>query len=407
MYAVIDVETTGLRTSWHDRLIEVAVIRLDEHGCVQDQWCSLVNPNRDLGPQHIHGISATEARRAPAFADLAGDLGRRLTGRVLVAHNLRFDAMFLTAEYERIGITAPVDANAGLCTMQLAAHFIPTASRSLHDCRRAAGLPAHKAHSALHDAQAAADLLAYYLTAAGSPPPWATTVAQAATIQWPDLPLSTVVPVQRTSAEQRQEHFLARLIDRLPRQREPRADAYLDLLDQALLDRHISATEADALVDTAETLGLARADVVYLHEQYLNQLTCVALADDLLTAAERHDLDTVALLLGLPANSVDQALTAAGTPTTQVGNVLARQLWQLQPGDLVVFTGTMTPPRDQWQTQAVAAGLQVGDNVTKKTKLLIAADPDSMSGKAKAARRYGIPVVHPAAYQQMLGALVP
>lgn len=51
------------------------------------------------------------------------------------------------------------------------------------------------------------------------------------------------------------------------------------------------------------------------------------------------------------------------------------------------------------------AGLKVGDNVTKKTKLLVAADPDSMSGKAEKARRYGIPIVHPTAYQHMLNTV--
>ncbi|UQU62663.1 hypothetical protein COUCH_26995 [Couchioplanes caeruleus] len=402
MYAVVDVETTGLRTSWHDRVVEVAVVHLDQDGHVMDEWCSLVNPHRDLGPQQVHGITAREARRAPAFSDLAGELTSRLAGRVLVAHNLTFDAMFLAAEYQRIGVVAPVRADAGLCTMQLAAHFLPTASRSLHDCRRAAGMPTHRAHSALHDARAAADLLAYYLLAAGSPPSWAATVARAATTPWPELPPSGAVPVQRTSAEHRQEHFLARLIDRLPRQREPRADAYMDLLDRALLDRHISATEADALVETAETLGLARADVAHLHEQYLAQLAWVALSDNVLTESERQDLNDVALLLGLPARSAAQALEVAEAWSAQRGGAPERQRWQLQPGDLVVFTGTMSPPREEWQAEAAAAGLDVGNNVTKKTKLLVAADPDSMSGKAEKARRYGIPIVHPTAFQQML-----
>jgi hypothetical protein len=43
-----------------------------------------------------------------------------------------------------------------------------------------------------------------------------------------------------------EEHFPARLVDRLPRTYRPDADAYLEILDRALLDRQISATEADA-----------------------------------------------------------------------------------------------------------------------------------------------------------------
>lgn len=402
MYAVIDLETTGLRTSWHDRVVEVAVVHLDGAGRVTDEWCSLVNPDRDLGPQLIHGISAAEARRAPEFARLAGHLAGLLRGRVLVAHNLTFDATFLLAEYQRLGIQAPIGADAGLCTMRLASHFLPSAGRSLHDCCRAAGLPPHEAHSALHDARAAAQLLSHYLTVAGSPPPWAAAVTAAVGLPWPAMAAEPVVPVQRRAAGQREEHFLARLVDRLPRLHEPRGDAYLDLLDHVLLDRDISASEADALVATAETFGLARVDVDHLHRTYLAGLAAVALEDGIVTAAERHDLDQVAGLLGLQRSDVDHALTSGANDVLRQRQPNA---WRLQAGDMVVFTGAMQPPRWEWEDQARAAGLQVGDSVTKKTRLLVAADPDSMSGKAKKARQYGVPIVHPTAYKRMLDGL--
>lgn len=401
MYAVIDVETTGLRASWHDRIVEIAVVHLDERGRVQDEWCSLINPDRDLGPQHIHGISAAEAGRAPTFAQLAGAVSDRLRGRTMVAHNLAFDALFLHAEFRHLGVTVPADAQHGLCTMQLAPHFLPSAGRSLIDCRRSAGLPDHRAHSALHDAHAAADLLAHYLTITGAPPPWTATLDRSRSLPWPVLPAATAAPVRRRAPGVREAHFLTRLTDRLPRQQEPRADAYLDLLDQALLDRHISIAEADGLVAVAESLGLGRHDVRALHLRYLAGLVAVALADGILTPAERHDLDSVATLVGLPPAAVDKALADA----TSAPAPADRQFWQLRRGDLVVFTGTMQPDRAEWEAEAEAAGLTVGAGVTKKTRLLIAADPDSMSAKAKKARQYGIPIVHPAAYQGILETL--
>ncbi|MGN9805508.1 exonuclease domain-containing protein [Micromonospora sp. L32] len=402
MYAVIDLETTGLRTSWHDRIVEVAVVHVDENGRITDEWCSLVNPDRDLGPQLIHGISAAEARRAPSFDHLAGHLAGMLRGRVLVAHNLTFDAQFLHAEYQRVGFHAPIDHTDGLCTMRLASHFLPSAGRSLQDCCRVAGLPLHQAHSALHDARAGAQLLTYYLTAAGSPPPWAAAVMAAAGLTWPSIATHPVVAVQRRVAGQREEHFLARLVDRLPRLHEPQGDAYMDLLDHALLDRHISATEADALVAMAESVGLARVDVEHLHRTYLASLAGIALEDGVLTPEERHDLDQVARLLGLQRSDVDQALSAAAADMPRQRRPDA---WRLQPGDIVVFTGAMEPPRWEWEEEARAAGLQVGNTVTKKTRLLVAADPDTMSGKAKKAHQYAIPIVHPTAYQKLLAGL--
>lgn len=394
MYAVVDVETTGLRTSWHDRVVEVAVVRLDESGRRYDEWCSLVNPDRDLGPQDIHGISAAEARRAPRFADLGGRTVELLRGHVLVAHNLPFDAKFLAAEFQQLGVSIPVG---GLCTMRLAGHFLPGAARSLAGCRAAAGLPEHRAHSALHDARAAAELLSRYLAVAGQPPPWSDLVAVAGKEVWPGLPVTDAAPVRRRHPEEREPHFLTRLVDRLPRLEKPSADAYLEVLDRALLDRHISASEADDLVATADSLGLARVDVAGLHRGYLGELVAVALDDGVVTTDERRDLDGVALLLGLPASAVDDALRDAD-------QTVRRERWRLRAGDQVVFTGAMIPPREDWQREALAAGLQVGDGVTKKTRLLVAADPDSMSGKAKKARQYGIPIVHPEAYRGMLSA---
>ncbi|PWU47041.1 hypothetical protein DLJ46_16025 [Micromonospora globispora] len=141
----------------------------------------------------------------------------------------------------------------------------------------------------------------------------------------------------------------------------------MDLLDQALLDRHISATEADALVATAEMFGLARADVEHLHRTYLASLAGIALEDGILTPTERHDLDEVAGLLGLQQSDVDRALAAAATTIPQQRRPDA---WRLQPGDTVVFTGAMEPPRWEWEEQARAAGLQVGNTVTKKTRRL-------------------------------------
>ena len=50
------------------------------------------------------------------------------------------------------------------------------------------------------------------------------------------------------------------------------------------------------------------------------------------------------------------------------------------------------------------AGLKCG-GITKKTKLVVAADPDSQSGKAAKARSYGVPVVTEAAFARLLGGL--
>lgn len=62
---VVDVKTTGLYDA--DRIVEVAAVTLNPRGRVVDEWDTLVNPERDVGPTHLHGVSATMVSAAPTF----------------------------------------------------------------------------------------------------------------------------------------------------------------------------------------------------------------------------------------------------------------------------------------------------------------------------------------------------
>lgn len=162
-FAVIDTETTGLLPGFHHRIAEIAIIHLDATGSVTDEWCTLVNPERDLGPQAVHGIRAADVRRAPTFQRISCEVIERLRGRVPVAHNWPFDAMHLRAEFSRLDIRTPLESRAGLCTMRLAGRVLPGAGRSLLACCDSAGISMMGWHSALADARAAASLLEYYI----------------------------------------------------------------------------------------------------------------------------------------------------------------------------------------------------------------------------------------------------
>ena len=66
-FAVIDVETTGLFPGGHDRVIEVAVLRLGSDGTPTQEFATLVNPGRDVG-QHIFTASERATlRMRPSF----------------------------------------------------------------------------------------------------------------------------------------------------------------------------------------------------------------------------------------------------------------------------------------------------------------------------------------------------
>lgn len=120
--ALLDLETTGL-SPVTDRITEIGVVLLD-HGQVTHCWSSLINPEQAIPPeiQWLTGLSAERLGRAPRFAQVWPMLSRLLAGRILVAHNARFDHGFLKAELRRIGERHFTEV---LCTAQLSRRLHP------------------------------------------------------------------------------------------------------------------------------------------------------------------------------------------------------------------------------------------------------------------------------------------
>ncbi|WP_158068865.1 3'-5' exonuclease [Cellulosimicrobium sp. CUA-896] len=290
-FAVLDLETTGFSPRLGDRVAEVAVVLVDDAGRVEDEWCTLVNPERDLGPQRVHGIAAADVALAPTFDRVAPELLRLLAGRVLVAHNAAFDTRFLRAELGRAGVAAAIDPLACLCTQQLAGRHLD-GPRGLAACCAAVGVVHDGVHSALGDARATAGLLGHLLAVGADDECWDVARAAADGVRWALPAGGSVEPVER-GASRRHGHWLAALdagtaspLDgprRHPRDGRPRDDVadpgaeYLALLDLALLDRHVSHTERASLLDVARRGGLARADVERLHRDHLAVLAREAL----------------------------------------------------------------------------------------------------------------------------------
>ena len=397
-YTVIDLETTGLSPRQHDRIVEIAAVYVSENGQIEGEWTTLVNPGRDVGPTNLHGIAAKDVLDAPFFADIAPHVLHSVTGRTIVAHNSRFDTGFLAAEFTRAGVPLAALPLPSLCTMQWAPRFLSAQSRRLIDCCRAAGIQLENAHSALGDARATAQLLSVYLMCCGTPIPWHQVSRDCSCYAWPTYngALPNVRMVHRSAAQARRpDAWLDRMVARLPRVHDAAADSYLEVLGQALVDQYLSVHEQTALLLLAEDLGLGQEQVRELHARYLQAMAAVALQDGVVTPDERRDLERVAFSLGLRPNDIAQAL-AADCPAS---GALPYSI-QLHRGDRVVITGDTKRTRDEWIERLFDAGLEHG-GVTKATRLVVAADPDSLSSKSKKARDYGIPIVTEAAFEQI------
>lgn len=414
-FAVIDFETTGLFPSAHDRVIEVGIVCIDSDGAVTGEFETLVNPLRDLGPTAIHGVRAHELREAPQFGEIAGDIASHLDGAIVVAHNIRFERSFLEYELRRCGMDAPEYPS--LCTLALAGRY-GLRARRLVDCCDLLGIEREGQHAALADARATAALLTALLARARK-----AGVATLVQLECAPLPGGawTIVspsgrarPRSKTRISRSSESFVATLVRRLPKDDvTPTRDAvaaYLDVLDRALEDRVVTAAESDQLVELAREWGIDEAELANIHVGYLRSLVRLALADRRLTEAEEADLCDVAELLGLSdqlAGLLRESFDARADRTA-----VAPRTDELR-GKTVCFTGQLTSTmngapvtRERAHALAVAAGLHVRSSVTKDLELLVVADPDSMSGKARKARDYGTRIIAERTFLKAIGARV-
>ena len=78
-FAVIDTETTGF--SKHDRVVEIACVTV-VGGEIVDEYDTLVQPHRDLGAVHVHGITPEMVQAAPTFDQVLPDIAERIDGAV-------------------------------------------------------------------------------------------------------------------------------------------------------------------------------------------------------------------------------------------------------------------------------------------------------------------------------------
>ena len=365
--AVLDTETTGFAKA--DRVVEVAVLTVvgDE---IVDEFDTLLQPQREPGPVHIHGITPGMLQAAPRFAEVAHDIAVRLDGAVLVAHNIHFDLRMLRAEFDRTG-AAEFEPGDGICTYRLTRKKLSVAAAE-------AGLEP-TSHTALGDARAVAALARIHSRGIRGtrPQPAACSVSP---------PPSGGVTVRRPDAPPRRGSLHA-VAAATAWPGSPGVDEalYLDALDRCLDDGALDAAERRWLDDTAVAVGLSHDRRADLHSRYYEALKVQILADGVVTPEE-------AALARNIAGSLNLAFEGLAATAPQNEPV------QLSAGTRVCFTGTTTVNgellgREVLEGLAEEFGLVAAPSVTRKCDVLVAADPLSQSGKARKARDYGIPII--------------
>jgi len=415
-FVVVDCETTGYHPRAHHRIVELALIPMNGDGRRDPGWSTLIDPGRDLGPTDVHGIRGRDLRGAPRFNDVVGDVLDRIAGRVVVAHNATFDCAFLTAELTRAEIA--VDMLPALCTMRLAHRTGLRAGRlALADCCRALGIGYETTHEAMADARACAELFAAYL-----PRLRAAGLDTLASLDCPSpLPIDAWPTSDRrspsklrasTAASPQEPSFVARLAREAAATSAPvmiQVASYLDVLDRALEDRHLSGLEQDELAEVAMMLGFTVDEVRRIHADYLGTLIALAYRDGVVTEREQADLNLVAEVLGL--DGIDEVVAELASARSSATSSTEPERSVI--GQSVCFTGTLLCSyegrpltRDDAHGLATKAGMTIAWSVTKQLDILVVADPNSLSGKAQKAHRYGTRIIAETAFWPMIGVEV-
>jgi DNA polymerase III subunit epsilon len=408
--AVVDVETTGLSPWRNDRIVEIAVLVMSADGNVRHEYHTLVNPDRDMGPTHLHRITAAEVLYAPKFSDIADDVLELLSQtRILAGHNVSFDRNFLIKEFERSGFAFPETPL--LCTCQLFGR------NSLAACCQEYKIEIDgDAHCAVTDARATAALIRQLI----NDEPALLSEFNSATVNWPCSKPKRTPSVTREIAKQKiaePPRFLQRIRSRVRHDVEATAPdvlSYLALIDRVLEDRRIDQNEENVLVDAATNWHLSSIQVEDAHRVYINNLAVHALADGVVTDVERADLHHVSKLLGQDDSQLDQILKIASAQLSSANPVLKFSgTGNELAGKSVCFTGELQSrlngeciSREVAETLAEKAGLIVAGGVTKKLDVLVVADPNTQSGKAKKARQYGTRILAESVLWKMIGVTV-
>lgn len=377
-YVAFDLETTGLYKS--DKIIEIGLVVFRD-GQILEEWSTLVNPMRDVGKTNIHGISPSMVSAAPLFEEVANDLYRMINKRVLVAHNLSFDIRMLAQELESLDLEG--DLGKGFCTMIASRRLLPGTGDSLKSTCEVLGIESIGAHSALGDARMTMKIFEYLKEDSQQIKP--------AKVQFEkDQNPSRVIVRNAFSGEQNDAlEQIRAFTSKIPfPTSEEKGVAYLLLLNMAMQDLIISKNEESELSTWAEELGITDIERIELHRGYLESFIQATLRDGVITTKEKDMIDLVGKALKLEVRIPD-------TPQPIKANVE-----NLGVGKRVCFTGEAVGisgesiSRSDLEALASKVGLHPVKDVTKKgCDVLITADESSMSGKAKKAKEWGIPVI--------------
>jgi DNA polymerase-3 subunit epsilon len=162
-FCVFDLETTG-GNHLNDKIIEIGLVKI-EHLKIVEQKSFLIQPEKQIPDfiQKLTNIKESDVDNAPIIEDVIDEILAFMGESILVAHNTSFDIPFFNSVLRRLGRDEL--KNKAICTNLMTKYMIPNIlSSNLNYMSKIFNLKHQKAHRALDDALASAELLLKYLS---------------------------------------------------------------------------------------------------------------------------------------------------------------------------------------------------------------------------------------------------
>ena len=156
-FTAIDFETA---TGYQNSACAVGIVMVERGKIIEEFYTLIQPPNNEYWLQNIniHGITPKHTRHSPTFSAIYPEIKKRLSKRVMVAHNESFDRNVLLKtmnhyqlNYSELYLTEKWECT---CKIYRAKGFNPA---TLNACCRQLGIDLVH-HEALSDARAAAKL---------------------------------------------------------------------------------------------------------------------------------------------------------------------------------------------------------------------------------------------------------
>ena len=161
-FCVFDLETTGGNHKT-DKIIEIGLVKIRNFEVIAEKNY-LIQPEIRIPEfiQKLTSIKEEDVKDSPIIEDVLDEILEFMGDSILVAHNTSFDVPFFNSVLKRL--KKPTLENKSLCTNLMTKYLIPNLMNSnLNYMSKIFGIKHKKAHRALDDALATAELLLIYL----------------------------------------------------------------------------------------------------------------------------------------------------------------------------------------------------------------------------------------------------